>query len=94
MNANEIKAICEGVATTFSERARYGTTPDIKDVLNAIEYELVVHGHMKMHGDRSTVRFEYNDYFGDGDMIGEVDDSMDIWQAYQFQAENGGKVVN
>ena len=92
MNKGEIKAISEGVAKTFKERARHGSYPSIECVLDAIECELVEQGHMKMWGDRSKVRFEYNGEFGE-EYIGEVDNSMDIWEAHMFQAEGGGKII-
>lgn len=92
MNKGEIKAISEGVVKTFKERARIGAYPDIQDVLDSIEFELVEQGHMRMWGDRSKVRFEYNGEFGE-EYIDEVDDSMDIWEAHLTQAQDAGKIV-
>ena len=92
MNKGEIKAISEGVAKTFKKNARYGVYPSIQDVLDSIECELVEQGHMRMWGDRSKVRFEYNGEFGE-EYIGEVDNSMDIWVAYCIQAHDAGNIV-
>ena len=92
MNRGEIKAISEGVAKTFKKNARYGVYPSIQEVLDSIQCEFVEQGHMRMWGDRSKVRFEYNGEFGE-EYIGEVDNSMDIWEAHMFQAEGGGKII-